>query len=247
MPDIPNRDELERKLARQIGRLFRDLGDDWYETLLMYGWDINQIPYDKEKSIELKYLAVLIPFLFESSIQTAEYIATSVPIGVDWAVINQMANEWARSYSVFLAGNIEKTSRSAIAKAIRNTISSYFEEGLSLNEVTRRLESDPTLAKLFTKNVRDKLGRIYGPYRAEMISVTETTRSITEGGRLVADELRRQGINMIERWITARDEYVCPICMPRDGKPEGDGWTKNDGPPAHPRCRCETVFELPKI
>jgi len=49
----------------------------------------------------------------------------------------------------------------------------------------------------------------------------------------------------VEVWQTRNDEIVCPICGPRHGKEEGDGWTKDDGPPAHPRCRCWTNHVLP--
>lgn len=40
-------------------------------------------------------------------------------------------------------------------------------------------------------------------------------------------------------WLTARDERVCPICAPRDGKRYTlDTWER---PPIHPQCRCTLV------
>jgi len=63
----------------------------------------------------------------------------------------------------------------------------------------------------------------------------------------VADELAAEGVTMIESWVTQRDERVCPICYPRDGKVLGDGWTRIDGPPAHIRCRCDTAYKLPPM
>lgn len=40
-------------------------------------------------------------------------------------------------------------------------------------------------------------------------------------------------------WLTARDERVCPICAPRDGK----RYTLDtqERPPIHPQCRCSLV------
>ena len=36
-------------------------------------------------------------------------------------------------------------------------------------------------------------------------------------------------------WVTRRDEKVCPVCGPRDGRRYSGA---SNGPPAHPRCRC---------
>lgn len=240
---VSDRDEWERKLARKLGIAFSELDDDWYELLQQYGWDLERIPSDPMVQKKKK---ILIPFLFSIAISSAEELLRSSPGGVDWALINGAANDWARSYSTFLAGNIHKTSRGAVARALRNTIAAFFDEGLTHEELVRRLKKDKTLAQLFTADIRDKLGRVYGPYRASMIATTEVTRASVEGGRLVADELARQGIRLVEVWQTAKDELVCPICAPRDGQPEGSNWTRNDGPPAHPRCRCDVGHQIAK-
>jgi SPP1 gp7 family putative phage head morphogenesis protein len=87
-------------------------------------------------------------------------------------------------------------------------------------------------------DLRGRLGRIYSPVRAEMIAVTEVTRAAAEGERATVREIEKEGIRMVEVWQTNNDSLVCPICGPRHGKKVGDGWSKNDGPPAHPRCRC---------
>lgn len=51
----------------------------------------------------------------------------------------------------------------------------------------------------------------------------------------------RQNGGVVEayEWLTARDERVCPICAPRDGKRYTlDTWER---PPIHPQCRCSLV------
>lgn len=40
-------------------------------------------------------------------------------------------------------------------------------------------------------------------------------------------------------WLTARDERVCPICAPRDGKRYP--LDTQERPPIHPQCRCTLV------
>ena len=246
MPDIPNRDELERQIARLLGRYNRRQMAELMELMKNHPTLAN-IPVEFWTKSQLELVQVLMPFSELVYLQAAERMLESIPISINWEVINTAAANWARNYSTILAGQINKTSREAIATSIRNTIASFFEEGVPIDEITRRLEADPNLAQLFTRDVRDRLGRIYGPQRAEAIAITETTRAATEGQRGVADEVANQGIHLIEIWETANDDIVCTnICLPRHGKAEGDGWTRNDGPPGHTRCRCGTRFELPK-
>lgn len=246
MPDVPDREKLEKQFAKELSKLFGGFAGHLMEILEEHGYSVERIPASVWQELNTKEKATLLPFLEKLSAASAVRLMDANPIGIDWAVINQAAADWARSYSTFLAGELDQTSRGAIATSIRNSIASFFEEGLTLGQVEERLKQDPTLADLFTADVRDKLGRVYGPQRAEMIATTEITRASTEGDRLYADELARQGIVMDEIWETSKMENVCPICKPRDGKKLGDGWTRNDGPPAHPRCICTTRFVLPK-
>ena len=247
MPDIPNRDELERKIARLLGKYNRQQLAELM-ALMKNHPTLANVPIEFWDASQRELVKILLPFSEMVYLEAAGRLLETVPIGVDWALVNISASDWARNYSTILAGQINQTSRKAVATSIRNSIASFFEEGISIDEITRRLESDSVLRQLFTSDVKDKLGRIYGPYRAEMIAVTETTRAAAEGQRGVVDELANQGIAMVEIWETANDEIVrqCPICWPRHGKKLGDGWNRNDGPPAHPRCRCGTRFELPK-
>jgi hypothetical protein len=79
-----------------------------------------------------------------------------------------------------------------------------------------------------------------------MIAITEVTRAAAEGERATVREIAKEGIKMVEVWQTKNDEIVCTICGPRHGKKVGDGWSRNDGPPAHPRCRCWINHEFEK-
>jgi hypothetical protein len=75
-----------------------------------------------------------------------------------------------------------------------------------------------------------------------MIAVTEVTRASVEGERAQVRELAAQGVVLVATWQTANDELVCPVCGPRNGRREGDGW--DSPPPAHPRCRCWLNHEV---
>ena len=239
MDSVPDRDELERKYGREIARLFKGMSGHMMELLEKYNWDVSLIPIDMWEGFTVQEKAVLLPFLENVSLASAERLIDSLPIGVDWGLVNQGAADWARSYSTLLAGQIDHTTREWIANSIRTSIASFFEDGLTMGELIGRLEGDPALAKLFTSDVKDRLGRVYGPKRAEMIAVTEITRAVVEGERIVVRELNKQGVIMVPIWLTKNDELVCSICGPRNEKEITDGFY----PPAHPRCRCGVDYE----
>jgi hypothetical protein len=148
----------------------------------------------------------------------------SVPVGVDWSLVNEGASQWARDYSYNLVTGINATSQRAVGQAVSN----FYTQQWSLADLKR------------------KLGSIYSPVRAEMIAITEVTRAAVEGERATVREIAKEGIKMVEVWQTRNDEIVCTICGPRHGKKVGDGWSRNDGPPAHPRCRCWINHEFEK-
>jgi len=87
----------------------------------------------------------------------------------------------------------------------------------------------------------------FSPARAKRIAVTEATRIYGLGNREAwqnsyTDPYMQQATGITAmRWQTARDDLVCPICLPLNGRqmPLGQGFPVPGGiPPAHPNCRC---------
>ena len=223
MADIPNRDELERILARKLGGLQkRQMG----KLLELMGDppDLNNVPMSFWDDIGMELGQVVLPFSERVYLEGAQRLMSESPVGVDWSLVNQAASDWSRNSGSQLIRDISATSRRATQEAGATDDEQAWTMG----------------------DLRKKLGSIYSPVRAEMIAVTEVTRAAAEGERGIVSELSKQGITMVEVWQTNNDELVCPICGPRHDKPKGDGWSRSDGPPAHPRCRCWVNHELPK-
>jgi hypothetical protein len=112
MPDIPNRDELERKIARLLGRFNkRQLGD----LLEMMGNSPNMNVY----------------------LEAAGRLVDSVPlpIGFDWTLVNQDAADWAVREVGKLVTKITDTTR----KRIGNAVSSYFTETETIGDLELQL------------------------------------------------------------------------------------------------------------
>lgn len=151
-------------------------------------------------------------------------------IGFDWELVHELAREWLRQHTFSLTYANVWSITTATAARLRGAIDDFIASpDMTMNQLTRLVEG------------------IFDPIRAELIAVTEVTRTFAQS-ELTA--WRESGIIKRKRWNTARDELVCPICGPlhrtvadMDGTFPG-GF---DGPPAHPRCRCwvSGVVEVP--
>lgn len=220
MADIPDRDDLERQLARILAKVLRLRRGEILEALGDPP-DINKMTPELWDRLGDELARELSPFIERTFVAAAGRLIAATPLGVDWAVVNQRAAEWARRYTFDLVRGITQTDMNVL----RLSVSAYYEQGQTMGQLIERLE------------------QIFSPVRAEMVAVTEVTRAASEGEQEIARELAAEGINMIPVWQTNDDELVCPVCGPRDGQEITDGVY----PPLHPRCRCWTNHELPKV
>jgi len=219
--DVINRDQLERKLARIISSSQRKELD---KLLLMLGDppDINNVPSTYWVNGWKDLSKQVEPVLMVIFIQQAEALMDDIVIGVDWGLVNTAAANWAREHSEAVLKRLFDVTYQGLTE----TIPKFYELGWNLGDLQSALE------------------RWYSPVRAEMIAITETTRAAVEGEKALVKLLKQEnGIEMIPIWKTAKDERVCPLCGPRHNQPITDGVY----PPLHPRCRCYTVHEFPKV
>ena len=103
---------------------------------------------------------------------------------------------------------------------------------------------DVTSDKITPEVAESLASRLFNGRRAEGIAAYETSSALSEASHELAGSMRTAGIQVIERWLTAEDERVCPICGPLD-KAVDDEWSSQfpSGPPAHVNCRCMLVVE----
>jgi len=222
MADIPNRGELERRMARLLARFLSAHGGHLLEKM----GDpprLENLPLDFWSREGRTLAKILNPFLEDIFLEQARILMMSQPVGADWALVNEGAIRWSSTYTFELIKGMNETTQRVVSRALSN----YYQQGQTIGELQRALAGT------------------FGPVRAEMIAVTEVTRASVQGEMAIAGELRKQGIEMIPFWETNADELVCPICLPRNGKRQGDGWS--EPPPAHPRCRCWLNHKLPKL
>ena len=217
MTEFVNRAEIERKLARVLSR---DLRGELDKLMGYLGDppDLSRVPAEYWNNGWRDIQRDVEPVLIDVFIQQAEAAAGNVGIGLDWALTNTDASNYARN-------NLEKTLRDLFGKTydgVSVTVPKFFEQNWTIDDLRR------------------ELGRWHSPVRAEMIAVTETTRAAVEGERAAMAELEKAtGKRMVEVWLTDKDDRVCLICRPRHKQVIKDGMY----PPAHPRCRCMIGWE----
>jgi SPP1 gp7 family putative phage head morphogenesis protein len=165
--------------------------------------------------------AVAGPTLVSTATQQAAIYAAGLGIPLDIAKINLAAWAWANAYSYELVSGITATTQQVVSQAVAQFIAT---PGMTIGDITAMLEVT------------------FGPGRAQMIAVTETTRAYTQANLITQSMLREMGVETVRVWQTSADEKVCSICGPLGGKPENE-WG-GDGPPAHPNCRCWTTSKV---
>ena len=214
--DIPNRDELERKFGREIARA----NGEQLDKLLKHLGDppkLENVPTEFWQNTSKDLLAAITPFLEKVYLDQAAEFLGSQSIGVDWAAVNQAASDWASRYSFDLVSGINANTMQTLQTAVSN----YYQSGQNIGTLEQSITS------------------LYGPVRAEAISITEITRASAEGEQGLINQILRDNSSLVDDpvWQTNNDDLVCPICGPRNGKRRSSGtWTTP--PPAHVRCRC---------
>lgn len=216
MPDIPNRDELERRLIRELSRADVTTRRQILELLGDPPTLANLTP-NVWGEIAERYSGVLKPALEQVFIDSSELFLADVGIAITDGIVSTRAGAWATEYAGNLVQNLNTTSRREIGRLVGE----YFDDGLTVGELQERIQQV-----------------VYNPNRAKLIAQTEITRANVEAEVEMVQEL---GGTLDARWVTNRDDLVCPICGPRDNTMQNDGWF--DLPPAHPGCRCWVVWE----
>lgn len=128
-------------------------------------------------------------------------------------IVEARAKNWAARNAFQLASGMTTSTQRRLAEAARHTNAA--------EQIAREID------------------RSFGRYRSKRVAITETTRAITVGEEMAADRVESELGWVLERiWQTERDERVCPICGPLQGKPESYYGPRVGSTPAHYNCRC---------
>lgn len=215
MSDLKNRDTHEVAIAAALGEVGQKLLDELMD-MLGDPPDINNVTAAFWESVSKAYGDALRSKLEAVFLDMVRQDVQEFAAEVAWDVINQRAADWARQYTFDLVSGITDNRRTALQEAV----ASFYEKHWTIGDL------------------RNSLSNEYGPVRADMIAITETTRAAVEGNRVYVNELRKRGAEMVGKILTSNDDLVCEICAPKNGKdPETEGY-----PPFHVKCRCNVAY-----
>lgn len=224
MPDLADRAKRERETEMAVWLLFQQQYESLSSNPAAAPWSVW-----RDQTAD-----VLVDPLTATYMQAYRALAAEKGIDKTDQEVLELAAAWAVLHAQQVASGIvtnsQEMSRQAIARAAQ-----------SGEELATALEG--TFARS----------------RAEAIGITETTTAKSAAEQaLMSERNRRLAVEVLVSgeepkvevpfWITERDARVCPICAPLHGKPEWD-WPleQRDGPPAHPRCRCDKQYKLTPV
>lgn len=217
-----------RKWEKKFAGAYSKNGEKFKEDLRVIirangGWPqgVDAIPWTKWAEYGDDLQKLFDPLVYNVFLTSARRLAKEAGVDFSWEMMNRRAANYANIYSYSLVKDITDKDRELLQK----TVTQYYKEGMSLEEAVELIEESPA----------------FGKARAELIAITEVTRTSVAGEYLQAEALRDQGWDLVPVWQTRYDEFVCPRCGPRHDIPRLDEWTPDgwtDPPPAHPRCRC---------
>ena len=105
-----------------------------------------------------------------------------------------------------------------------------------LTDSTRRKVIAAAKAARNAEDLAARLAAIFSADRVIDIAVTETTRAISGGERILVVYLAMSDQLLKPVWQTKHDGLVCAVCNSLDGQPA------IHLPPAHRRCRCRVKW-----
>ena len=217
---LAQRDKFERELERKLGKIWREHRD---ELIRLIGDppSLANVPQSFWDRADISVSKAMIPIFEEIFRQQAAAVIDQVGIGIDWALINESAADWALANTRHFLEGYNATNQKLISKYINK----FYSDNWAFEDVVSHIS-----AIVFDEN------------RARMIAITETTRASVQSQLSTVNilEAKYPSLHFVPFWITANDEKVCPICSSRDGKEITDG----EFPPIHVQCGCDVAYNL---
>lgn len=146
--------------------------------------------------------------------------------------------------STVVRGFREKIDPMSLARILRDVVGLSTPQALSVMNYREGLlnaGADPSSALEQSRRYADQKVRD----RAETIARTEVMTALNRGQDLSREQAVEEGYidpeDTMKVWVVTPDELLCPICEPMAGAAVAiDEEFEEEGPPAHPNCRCTT-------
>lgn len=167
-----------------------------------------------------------------------------------------------------ISGGSQRAIQSIIGEMIANGESAsqaarQIREVIGLTQPQQRALASQRAAMLAEGATKDVIRRTLATRAKQMlnerafaIARNESFIAVAQGRQMYWDQLVARGIldpATLRKWITAEDEFVCPICRPMHNQIRGlnESFAKGTGgttktAPAHVTCRCSVILVNPR-
>ncbi len=139
-----------------------------------------------------------------------------------------------------------------VLQAIRQMVFAFLAElSDGTEDMLRRALAESLAGGETGLDLQRRLLPIFGPGRAAVVGVTESSRSVHRGQ---LDQAKAEGVAEAKTWLASAD--ACPLCLALDDvtvpldQPFVTGYGKNPAystimhPPYHVRCQCTMTLEV---
>lgn len=219
-------EKLENALYKQIRQVASN--STAIDSALLFSKSKN-IPMEQQIAAFITGLAKLLDlnrFVISAGEAGGQAGLDKIEIQGTFVLKNPKLIEYFQGRSNLIINSVDSYTKEWIARKIQEGK----ENGLTTQQIGQELTD---------------LGRGISRIRAERIALTETANAMTI---VEIETASRYGIRH-KIWRTSKDESVCPICLPLEGKKTEIRQTfpgGYQGPPAHVSCRCFIEEVIPE-
>lgn len=204
--------------------------------------------FQKDEAERAKSLQMLVASGMKLSVAT-QVLGYALPVSVDYSDLDKEDEGIADEKSMKNVSDGYDTERRLYEEELTNHLVSVFislSSRIAGNYFSSATEADWVEEGSSRASLERQLRAMaLSTSRAKGIAETEVTRAFAHANR--AAWLRSPSVENME-WETVRDERVCPICRPLQGKvvdlDGAFGGASFSIPPAHSRCRCWITPEV---
>lgn len=182
----------------------------------------------------------------------------------DLVEVNEVAAELLRTQAADLIAGLSVTRKEVVRRVLAQGVRRGWSDTTVRRRVAQVVGLDPRRAAAVDKYRQGMLNEGVPAARAEKQAKAYAKRLTRERVALIADHEMRQALMSAQRLVWAdmqangdlspyavrvirvnKDERLCTICGPLNGRRASLKADWNLGPPFHPRCRCdEEVIDL---
>ena len=236
---------FERRMAQDVGEIFIEQGEIFLDKLEEYRhYFEEEIDHDINYAFNIvKYLTfnrfrdVVMRYHIIGSKIAEESVSSSIGIDTSFAKYDVGAYAELERTAAERVSGIDEVTRASI----KEIILTGYEERKPYSKIAKEIKDEfaEFAAPSPLKHIRN---------RAELVAVTELRDAHEKSQQKMIQTFADDGFEMEKSWLLTKDERLCDICRSNGEArwiPAAFAFPSGHlRAPAHPGCRCRTVYRV---